>query len=65
MIDDKRKLYKTAFSPIHGVFVGIDDSYKNKKGDWAFVCSSSYHRNPEKRFSKISFTETQLTNFVL
>lgn len=61
---EKQRLYRSAFSPKYDIFVSISDSYKDR-GKWFFVCSSGYHKNPNKRFTDTVFREDELKDFVL
>lgn len=63
MTTHKETLYKTAFSPLFGVYVGIQHAYQDSRGEWIFVCKSDY--NPEVVLKDHLFRKHELTNFCL
>jgi hypothetical protein len=40
MSKPKEAMYKTAFSPMFGVYVEITRTYQDDIGEWIFVCNS-------------------------
>lgn len=62
-IKDKRFLYKTAYSPMFGVFVAIKHVRQDDAGGFIFTCESSYNHAAILRDHL--FRENELTRFVL
>jgi hypothetical protein len=59
----KQKLYKTAFSPMYNVFVGIDHAHQDVDGRWIYTCESSY--NPDVILKDHLFREEELERLCL
>jgi len=63
MTIERLLLYKTAFSPLFGVYVSIDRVRLDTSGVPILHCSSSY--NPDCILTNHLFREEELTNFCL
>jgi hypothetical protein len=59
----KQKLYKTAYSPMYGVYVGIDRAHQDDDGVWIYTCHSTYVTTAS--FNDMLFRETELSQFCL
>ena len=59
----KQLLYKTAYSPLFKVYVGIVAAWKLDNGTWIFMCNSDYQS--DVTLHNHLFTESELTKFVL
>jgi len=62
-VQPKQTLYKTAFSPLFKVFVGITHAHQDADGRWIYTCESSY--NPDVILTDHLFREEELERLCL
>jgi hypothetical protein len=62
MTTAKQKVYKTAYSPLFGVYVSIDHAHQDDSGAWIFTCNSNYS---DTKLVNHLFREYELTQITL
>ena len=60
----KEEMFKTAYAPSFGCYVGIDHSHQDDRGEWIFTCHFT-DPSDNRTFESFLFRTEELENFVL